>query len=110
MFGLVWTSCRKKSLRLPGRIEGWGVGGGDIPKLRRKPPLMQAGQGMYMQDKTDPHFLLNDQYMGRRCNSSLSAQDPLRKSRLAWHSTVHLFQVVLISRHPRTSVDFRLSF
>lgn len=38
-----------------------GVGcWGYIPKLRRKPPLMQAGQGMYMQDNTDPDFLLND--------------------------------------------------
>lgn len=39
----------KKPLRLPDRAEapGWYVLG-CIPKLRRKPPLMQVGQGMYM--------------------------------------------------------------
>lgn len=53
MFSLVWTSCRKKSRSAcprPGRAQGLGVcaGWGAFPKLRRKPPLMQVGQGMYM--------------------------------------------------------------
>lgn len=41
----------KKPLRLPGQAESQGSCVcvlGCIPKLRRKPPLMQVGQGMYM--------------------------------------------------------------
>lgn len=54
MFGLVWTSCIRNPLRLPGRAEVQGVlSAGVHPKLRRKPPLMQvqAGQGNVRQDR-----------------------------------------------------------